>query len=106
VLSTVSAQFRTAAERLIELCVHERHADGERPIDAAAWQDRIDALAAQGQRVLAVANHSAGSGQRSLGFEHVGRDLTLLGLFGLMDPPRQEAVGAVRACVGAGIRVK
>jgi magnesium-transporting ATPase (P-type) len=95
-----------APERLIELCVHERHADGERPIDAAAWQDRLEALAAQGQRVLAVASRSAGTGQRSLGFEHVARDLTMLGLFGLMDPPRQEAVGAVRACAGAGIRVK
>ena len=30
----------------------------------------------------------------------------MLGLLGLMDPPRQEAVGAVRACAGAGIRVK
>jgi magnesium-transporting ATPase (P-type) len=41
-----------------------------------------------------------------LDVEDVDGSLTLLGLFGLMDPPREEAIAAVRTCRAAGMRVK
>ena len=45
-------------------------------------------------------------GQRELDHHHVARDLTFLGLKGMMDPPRPEAIAAVRRCQNAGIAVK
>jgi len=41
-----------------------------------------------------------------LGFADVEGGLILLGLFGFIDPPREEAIDAVRRCRAAGIRVK
>ena len=43
---------------------------------------------------------------RELAHQHVARDLTFLGLQGMMDPPRPEAIQAVRRCQNAGIAVK
>src|SRR3546814_16130007 len=46
------------------------------------------------------------AGTRELSFSDVEDGLVLLGLVGLIDPPREEAIVAVRACRSAGIRVK
>jgi magnesium-transporting ATPase (P-type) len=94
-----------APERLLEMCRREQHADGERPLDKAAWLQRLEAMANQGQRVLAVAFRETRSDQTELRVEDVD-DLVLLGLFGLIDPPREEAISAVGQCQTAGIRVK
>ena len=65
-----------------------------------------DRMAAHGLRVLAFAQRKATTGQRQLEHHHVTRDLTFLGLEGMMDPPRPEAIAAVRRCQKAGISVK
>ena len=56
--------------------------------------------------MLALAFKPTSSQHRELRFEDVASGLTLLGMFGLADPPRGEAVDAVRRCRDAGIRVK
>ncbi|HRE32688.1 MAG TPA: HAD family hydrolase, partial [Candidatus Berkiella sp.] len=43
--------------------------------------------------------------QNDLTFDDVKSEVTLLGLIGLIDPPREEAIKAVQACHKAGIRV-
>jgi magnesium-transporting ATPase (P-type) len=68
---------------------------------AAAGQAVLDRYAADGLRVLAVAERSGRAVDASL--DH---DLRLLGLVGLIDPPREEAVEAVDGCHRAGIAVK
>ena len=85
--------------------------DGDEALDAAsrtrlARQNEI--LAGEALRVLAVASRELPAD----GFDpaadltsHV-RDLTLLGLVGLIDPPRPEARAAIRLCRRAGIQVK
>ena len=78
---------------------------GEAPLDLRAWRVRAEALAAKGQRVLAVAMKPVGPEQTGLGFEAL-EEFALLGLVGMIDPPRTEAVAAIRACQAAGIRVK
>ncbi len=78
---------------------------GEQRLDLAAWRARAEALAGQGQRVLAVAMKPAGPEETGLGFDAL-EDFVLLGLVGMIDPARTEAVAAIRACQSAGIRVK
>ncbi|RDC68014.1 HAD family hydrolase [Rhodovulum sp. 12E13] len=96
-----------APERLLEMCTSQHcDDDGARPIDAAWWHARAQEIAAQGQRVIAIATRSVSPEMRGLRFADVEGGLTLLGLVGLIDPPRDEAVAAVAECRAAGIRVK
>lgn len=95
-----------APERLIEMCSRQRNPNGDGPIDPAYWHDRIDHMTSQGQRVLAAAFKSTDNRHRELTFGQVHTNLTLLGLLGLIDPPREEAITAVAECRAAGIQVK
>ncbi len=96
-----------APERIIAMCASQHgEEDGRQPLDPAFWHARAQEIAAEGQRVLAIATKTADPNQRTLTFDDVDADLTLLGLLGLIDPPREEAVAAVAECRAAGIRVK
>jgi magnesium-transporting ATPase (P-type) len=95
-----------APERMLELCATQAAATGEEPLDGPAWRAAIDRLAARGQRVLAFASKPA-RGPETLELDDVeDGGLTLLGLVGLIDPPRPEAVQAIAECKAAGIDVK
>ncbi len=98
--------LKGAPERVIEMCEHQRGETGNRPVDAEFWHRQVEALASEGQRVLAVAVKPLAVGHRELTFADAESGLVLLGLLGLIDPPRDEAVAAVRDCRAAGIRVK
>jgi magnesium-transporting ATPase (P-type) len=95
-----------APERILQTCETQRGADGDEPLDHGFWRRRIDDIGARGQRVLALAFKPTSSHHVELRFEDVASGLTLLGMFGLADPPRGEAIDAVRRCRDAGIRVK
>jgi magnesium-transporting ATPase (P-type)/multidrug resistance efflux pump len=96
-----------APERLLEMCFWEQGVRGEqRPLDCDCWLDRITEMATRGQRVLAVAAKKAEEGQQQLAFGDVENGLVFVGLIGLIDPPRAEAVEAIRACATAGMSVK
>ena len=98
--------LKGAPERVLDMCTLERYAGTDRPLRRDDWHARIEHFAAQGQRVLALAFRSAAAGQRELRFDHVENGLTLLGLIGMIDPPREEAIRAIAACHAAGITVK
>jgi len=95
-----------APERILAMCSRERTAEGDAAVDPAYWEDCMARIAANGQRTLAIASAVLPAEQRSLSFDDVQAGLTLLGLFGLADPPREEAIAAVRRCHQAGITVK
>ncbi|WP_292528727.1 HAD-IC family P-type ATPase [Methylocystis sp.] len=98
---------KDAPERLLEMCFWERgDEDEQRPLEFDRWHARIHDMAAKGQRVLAVASKPAEKGQEQLAFGDVDSGLTFVGLVGLIDPPRAEAVEAIRECAAAGINVK
>ena len=98
--------LKGAPEQVLAMCDRQRGEVGDEPLATAAWRERVEALAARGQRVLAVATKTMPADAHELAFADAEGGLTLLGLLGLIDPPREEAVAAVRDCQGAGIRVK
>jgi magnesium-transporting ATPase (P-type) len=100
------ALVKGAPERVLGMCSTQLTADGrEQPLDAAHWASAVEAQARAGRRVLALARRALPPGQQALDHEHVADGLVLLGLVGIIDPPREEAVQAVRQCTEAGIRV-
>jgi magnesium-transporting ATPase (P-type) len=98
--------LKGAPERVLDMCGHARTEGGEGPLDRPHWHRCVEQLAARGQRVLAVATKVADADHRQLSFADVEGGFTLLGLFGIIDPPREEAIAAVAACRSAGIRTK
>jgi magnesium-transporting ATPase (P-type) len=84
-----------APERVLRMCGGP---------DYPQWHERAEALARQGLRVLALAER-AEAGDR-IDPQALEGGLTLLGLVGLIDPPRPEAIAAVSECRSAGILVK
>jgi magnesium-transporting ATPase (P-type) len=94
-----------APERVLEMCTFERRLEGDHPIVGDVWRAKADKLAAQGQRVLAFATKSVRPGQQDLSFADVEEGAAFLGCIGFIDPPRAEAIDAVKECQQAGIRV-
>ncbi len=95
--------LKGAPERVLELC--QQDASGQ-PLDLGAWEARMDAAAREGQRVLALARCDMPANTAVLAMDDITQRFTLLGLVGLIDPPREEAIAAVAECQRAGIRVK
>jgi cation-transporting P-type ATPase F len=96
-----------AVERLLDRCQDALGADGRpMPLDKEAVRQAVDTLAADGLRVLAFARRGGDHVEGALGHQHVTEGLTFLGLQGMIDPPRPEAVRAVAMCRQAGIQVK
>jgi magnesium-transporting ATPase (P-type) len=96
-----------AVERILGLCATRMAGDGS-PISLVDQTviGYADELAAEGLRVLAFAIKDVPA-DRALLHEHdLDHDLVFVGLQGMIDPPRPEAVVAVRACQAAGISVK
>ncbi len=103
------AFLKGAPERVLERCDRQLDGGTDKEIDRRWWQQRGEELASDGFRVLAVAQgRLPAGGQKPPEFseQDVAQGLTLLGLVGITDPPRPEAVDAVRECREAGIRVK
>jgi Ca2+-transporting ATPase len=91
-----------APEKVLELCVTCMERDGLRTEEILKIADRF---ASEGMRVLAMAYKRAPDGLSDLRHEDVQHDLILAGIQAMIDPPREEAVEAVRDCRRAGIRV-
>ena len=101
------AFVKGAPDRLLEWGAFEDMPGGPTPLTPERrriWQAEIDQLAGQGMRVLGVAYRPLEAVPADLKSETVERDLVLLGLFGIVDPPRAEAVRAVEVARRAGIR--
>ncbi|MGI3211935.1 cation-translocating P-type ATPase [Roseovarius tibetensis] len=93
-----------APEAVLEIATHV--ATGESAAEALSdqelqdWAKRVETLAAQGFRVLAIAERHADNAN-----DDPYADLTLLGLVGLVDPPRDDVADAIDQCHRAGIGV-
>jgi calcium-translocating P-type ATPase len=95
-----------APEVILDACDRQQIADGDALLNRDHFMKASDQLAAQGERVLALAwLENPGLKAGTLRPADLPKNLVLLGLIGLLDPPRKEAIEAVRECHGGGIRV-
>ncbi|HUK07961.1 MAG TPA: HAD-IC family P-type ATPase [Stellaceae bacterium] len=96
-----------APEVILENCDREQKESGETsPLNRERFLEESERLAAQGERVLALAwQQNPGLKAGGLSPADLPNTLVLLGLVGLLDPPRKEAIEAVKECHGGGIRV-
>jgi cation-transporting P-type ATPase F len=97
-------------ERVLGMCATTLDRDGRRvPLEPDGVNTAAATMAARGLRVLAFARldrPATGGAHDMLDASAIERGLTLLGLLGMLDPPRPEAIDAVAACQRAGVRVK
>ena len=104
---TQAIYVKGAPEVIMDACDRQQLNDGQTaPFNREHFMQVADKLAAQGERVLALAwleNPGVQAGR--LGPADLPQNLVLVGLIGLLDPPRQEAIAAVKECHAGGIRV-
>ncbi|URM26852.1 cation-transporting P-type ATPase [Pseudomonas frederiksbergensis] len=102
-----SIYVKGAPEQILAMCTQQRvNTGGTDPLDADYWHEQANTIASKGQRVLAFAMRSVRPEHTVLEFGDVHKTLTLLGMVGMIDPPRPETIQAVRQCQAAGIVVK
>ncbi|MCL2729246.1 MAG: HAD-IC family P-type ATPase [Actinomycetia bacterium] len=95
-----------APEVILGHCDRQLHGGRSVPVDRGHFTAAAGRLASRGERVLALAwLEEPGLETGGLGPADLPAHLVMLGLIGLLDPPRSEAVDAVRECLAGGIRV-
>ncbi|MFS8807691.1 cation-transporting P-type ATPase [Synechococcus sp. R6-10] len=96
-----------SVEALLSRCHSQMGSQGEiQPLEEERIRQQVEALARQGLRVLAFAQKTVPSSQTRVDHPDLQEGLIFLGLQGMIDPPRPEAIAAVRSCQTAGIQVK
>ena len=98
----IRVAVKGAPEAVLEVSSHVFHGKQRRKLDddsRSDWLERNEATTAEGLRALALAEKTAGSED-----EDPYEGLTLIGLVGLLDPPRSEVREAVQECRKAGIQ--
>ncbi len=94
-----------APERIFAMCSGVREGEEVTAFDPDAWSERVEAMAAEGYRMLACAELPDTELEGELSEESIPSECVLLGVLALMDPPRPEAIESVEKCRSAGIRV-
>ncbi|MDO5500219.1 MAG: cation-transporting P-type ATPase [Propionibacteriaceae bacterium] len=100
--------LKGAPDRLLDRCDRQGLSLGDtEPLDRAHWEAEIGRLGDQGLRVLAAAAKPADPSMTTLEPADVDAGgFVFLGLYGIIDPPRAEAMTAIGTVQQAGIDVK
>lgn len=98
--------IKGAPDRLFNMAEFEKTRDGETQFNRDTWVEKVTRLARSGQRVIGTAYKVVDKSVTTIGHEDIHDQIVFLGLVGIIDPPKEEAIEAVRVCKEAGIRVK
>lgn len=98
--------FMTGApEKVMERCQFQFTADGNSNFDPGYWEEKMNEAASKGQRILGAAFKKSTSAS-SLNIGNLDNDFVFLGIVGIIDPPREEVIQAIKECKSAGVQVK
>ena len=101
------AYVKGAVEIILERCTESLDTKGTlAAVDSERVMGEVERMASNGLRVLAFAKKEISPESAPFDHEDVASGLCFLGLQGMIDPPRAEAITAVKACHTAGIRIK
>ncbi|NCJ07884.1 HAD-IC family P-type ATPase [Synechococcales cyanobacterium C] len=96
-----------SVESILKRCQWQLNNQGQPvPVQRQTIEAEVTTMAAEGLRVLAFAHKPLPTGHDHTDHEDLDEGLIFLGLQGMIDPPRPEAIAAVSACQTAGIQVK
>ena len=98
--------LKGAPDVLLDLVEKEVSHNQVKVFDESPWNEKIATNAKLGQRILAAAYKEVSNTKETLTHEDISSDMILVGLFGIIDPPKKEAIEAVRVSRQAGISVK
>ncbi|MFD2829187.1 cation-transporting P-type ATPase [Corticicoccus populi] len=90
-----------APDRLMDMAGLE-----ENSRERQLWEDKMLARSNKGERVIGVAYKNVDDTVDEIDHEDVSEGLTVIGLAGILDPPREEAVEAIKVSKQAGIQIK
>ncbi|AIE75546.1 MULTISPECIES: cation-transporting P-type ATPase [unclassified Synechocystis] len=96
-----------SVESLLQRCDAMLLDDGQMVgVDLVEIEQNVENMAEQGLRVLAFAKKTVEPHHHAIDHGDIETGLVFLGLQGMIDPPRPEAIAAIHACHSAGIQVK
>ena len=95
-----------APDMLLSMCKKQFAKTGEEDLDKNFWEEKIDQGAGEGQRMLGSAFCKVPDNKENIDRSDLEEGMVFLGLAGMVDPPRPEAIEAIKECKEAGIRVK
>lgn len=95
-----------APEKLIQICGNQITTAATEPIDPAFWETKIETAAGFGQRLIGCAYRVVNDDKNTIDHADLDNRMVFAGIVGIIDPPRPEAIEAIRVCKNAGIRVK
>ena len=96
-----------SVEAILKCCQQMLDENGEEiALNPAQIEKTVESMAKKGLRVLALAKKVVRDSQNSIDHSDLKQGLVFLGLQGMIDPPRPEAIQAIESCKSAGIQVK
>ncbi|MEL6461339.1 MAG: cation-transporting P-type ATPase [Cyanobacteria bacterium J06621_15] len=96
-----------SVEAILSRCSEMMNPEGEFiSTEKSQIEKAVKIMTEKGLRVLAFAHKVVNYHQHSIDHDDIETGLIFLGLQGMIDPPRPEAIAAVHACQSAGINVK
>lgn len=98
--------LKGAPDVLLKMMQFQLSDDKITAFDLVYWEEQISIYAKKGQRILAAAFKEVSKDKDSLTHNDLTEDMIIIGLFGIIDPPKKEAIEAVKISREAGISVK
>jgi len=98
--------IKGAPDRLLDMASEQKRRNSEEDFDRSFWEDKIEETAQKGQRMIGGAYKEVHAAKTDLTHDDIQDGMTFLGLAGIIDPPREEAIEAIQSCHEAGITVK